>query len=59
MATEEQVRFIAQRFMQECGFGWCDDPMEGGQDVYEMCQDALVEARTWLSFLEPLPSEGG
>lgn len=49
MITEKQIERAAQALVERRGFGWYEDPMEGGQDAYDICLEALDDARTVLT----------
>jgi hypothetical protein len=38
MNDEEVAKRIAEALVDRRGFGWYDNPMEGGQDAYDICQ---------------------
>lgn len=44
MIHEDDVLSIAKALVAYRGFGWYDDPVEGGQDAYDICQQAVEEA---------------
>ena len=43
--TDKAIKRAAQALVQDWGFGWYDDPMEGGQDAYDICLRAVDEVR--------------
>jgi hypothetical protein len=49
MSDEEVAKRIAEALVDHRGFGWYDNPMEGGQDAFDICQEALDEARLAVS----------
>lgn len=49
MTDEEVAKRIAEAYVDRQGFGWYDDPVEGGQDAYDICQQALDDARQAVS----------
>ena len=45
------VETIAVQLMDRRGFGWTDDPSEGGQDVYDISRETESEVRLMLELL--------
>lgn len=50
--TDEQVKCAAMALVDRRGLGWYEDPMEGGQDAYDICLEAMEDARTVLTSVE-------
>lgn len=41
---DPDVRLVAQAILDRRGYGFYTDPMEGGQDAYDLSMDAVDEA---------------
>lgn len=46
--TDDVVEAGARAVLALRGFGFYSDPMEGGQDAYDISNEALIEARVCL-----------
>ena len=53
--SDEDVERVAQALLDRRGFGFYLDPMEGGQDAYDITLDALEEARAAIAALRAKP----
>lgn len=47
--NEAAIKRAAQALVQRWGSGWYDDPMEGGQDAYDICMNTIEEVRRAVS----------
>lgn len=48
-AREKAKQAIARILLSRRGFPFCDDPMESGQDAYDITLEALDEAEAILA----------
>ncbi len=46
---EDAVERVAMALVHSQGFGWYDNPMDGGQDAYNICLAALDDARVAIA----------
>src|SRR6185437_9936368 len=63
---ERAVEAAAQAYVDRRGFRWVEDPMECGQNAYDICLEALAGAEAaltaalpHLASAQPQPSESG
>jgi hypothetical protein len=50
-ANMSNIEIAARALAQHRGFRWVTDPMECGQDAYDICLEAVEEARAVLRAL--------
>ena len=57
--TDALAEAMARDWIERHGLGWYDDPMEGGQDAYDICQDAFYDMRDALAAMSRVLAERG
>ncbi len=59
LPTQPSREAVARTLLDRRGFGYYNDPMEGGQDAYDITMDALEDADAILALQSPTAQEGG
>jgi hypothetical protein len=57
MTRDERIEAMARAAVERRGFAWVTDPMECGQDAYDICVEALDDATAAHDTLWPLAME--